>query len=66
MYPPPTSTMNFNSLARARRARSPKAAFELDSVKDTYADALEVIDFEQPYQLQLQVMGIAECSCTVG
>ncbi len=31
-----------------------------------YADALEVIEFEQPYQLQFQVMGIAEFSCAAG
>ncbi len=30
--------------------------------EDPYVDALEVIEFEQQYLLQLQVMGIAECS----
>jgi hypothetical protein len=43
-----------------------KAAIELDSAKNQYADALEVIEFEQPYLLQFQVMGIAECSCAAG
>jgi len=33
---------------------------------DPCAAALEVIEFEQPYQLQLQVMGIAECSRAAG
>ena len=39
---------------------------ELDSAKIPYADALEVIEFEKPYLLQFQVMGIAECSCAAG
>ena len=33
---------------------------------DPYTDALEVIEFEQPCLLQLQVMGIEECSRAVG
>ena len=43
-----------------------KAAIELDSAKDPHADALEVIAFEQPYQLQLQVMGIVACERAAG
>ena len=33
---------------------------------DPYTDALEVIEFGQPYLLQLQVMGIAECARIAG
>jgi hypothetical protein len=42
-----------HSIRQLTSALLPKAAIELDSVKDPNADALEVIEFEQPYQLQL-------------
>lgn len=62
MYPAPFPGFFLPSFCRLMFTFPGTAAIELDSAKDPFADALQVIEFEQPYLSQFQVMGIAECS----